>query len=544
MAATASPKKPKLAVGTVERDLKVPFDVGNEPNADVFIRALRVTGYTLEGTLEDLADNSVDAGAKNILVHLERDGKSAEWTVYIADDGCGMDRETLDQMMRLGSRVAHDPETDLGAFGVGSDTATLAIAKRKHVITLGPEGLLSAIWDVDVIEREKKFVKHLGEATPEEAALFKAAFARYDVKPPKAGTVVLIGKGDRVGRSQVPPAAEQVRKSFAGTYRRFLKPNGELNMKVNGEDVVPADPLMRDHTETEILFDDEVPFTFTNADGDKVTENIGMTVAHLPNYGGLNENKKAGISIERSGFYVVRNNRQLVGGQTLGIYKRHNELIRFRAELRFSGAFDEQLGVTFLKSAVELHPTQALKDKIDSIVYPYRRQSQARSKASKKDADIKVPHDEASKTIKSKAPLLRTPESDAPPAATQPPKDGQGSKDSKDGVGDTTERTPRPTRPTLATEARFEAKDGSEHDPFFEPSLDQKVVVVTYNAKHPAYERLILENRENRGQLAAIDYFVYSLAAAELRAVDDEHADFAERMRLDMSFNLKQLLKL
>jgi hypothetical protein len=56
-------------------------------------------------------------------------------------------------MMRLGSRVEHDLETDLGAFGVGSDTATLAIARRKHVITSGDDGLLSAIWDRDVSRR-------------------------------------------------------------------------------------------------------------------------------------------------------------------------------------------------------------------------------------------------------------------------------------------------------------------------------------------------------------------------------------------------------
>jgi len=66
--------------------------------------------------------------------------------------------------------------------------------------------------------------------------------------------------------------------------------------------------------------------------------------------------------------------------------------------------------------------------------------------------------------------------------------------------------------------------------------------VVTYNADHPAYQRLILDNRDNRGQIAAIDYLVWSLVSAELRNVDDEHAAFAERMREDASFNLRQLL--
>jgi hypothetical protein len=534
----SSSTAPKASpVGIVERDLQVSFDSRNDPNADVFILALRVSGYTLERTMEDIADNSIDAGAKTVVVHLEREGKSEEWTIYVADDGAGMDRDTLDQMMRLGSRVDHDPDVDLGAFGVGSDTATLAIAKRKHVITRGPDGMLSAIWDVDVIKEQRQFVKHLGEATDKEIAMFEMAFQRYGVDPPESGTLVLIGKGDRINRTQVPAAADAVRASYANTYRRFLEPNGEVRIMVNGELTAPTDPLMRDHPDTEILYEDDVELTFKSQDGTKVKETFGVTVAHLPDFGGYTANRRAGISIENSGFYVVRNNRQLVAGTPLGIYKRHNELARFRAELSFGGAMDDQLGVTFLKSAVELHPTQALKDKIEQTSSPYRRQSQKRSRDSRKDADVTVPHDEASKAIKSKSPLLRTPESNGSSGGSKSGtgKSGRSGK-GKGGGGGT-------GRPILATGARFEAKDMSENDPFFVPSLDQKQVVITYNAKHPAYERLILENRENRGQLAAVDYLVYSLATAELRAVGDEHADFAERMRIDTSFNLKQLLK-
>lgn len=540
MATTATPAKAPATVGRVEHELKLPFDDLNEPNAEVLMRSLRVSGYSLEGTLEDHADNSVDAGAKHIAVHLERDGDSEEWTLYIADDGSGMDRTTLDQMMRLGSRVEHDLETDLGAFGVGSDTATLAIARRKHVLTLGGDGLLSAIWDLDVIEKKRQFVKHLAVASPEETVMFEAAYKRYGLPVPKTGTVVLIGKGDRVNRTQVGPAARSVGKSFGSTYRRFLEPNGGVEIVINGEKVAPTDPLLRNHGDTEILLDDAIDFAFRNGTGKKRTEKFGIVIAHVPDFGGPEANRKAGISIETSGFYVMRNNREIVAHTSLGLYKRHNELSRFRAEITFPGSLDEQLGVTFLKSAVALNPSQALKDKIKEVAFPYRRQSQAKAKKSRKDADVQVPHDEAAKQIKSKAPLLRAPEADD---------SGGSKKDAKDGVK-TQKQNGQPTeggktiRQRLATEARFEAKDLGEYDPFYEPSLDQKQVVVTYNAQHPAYERLILENRENRGQLSAIDYLVWSLSAAELRAVDDEQAAFAQRMREDMSFNLRQLLKL
>jgi len=538
--AITKPKKAPATVGRVERNLNLSFDNLNEPNAEILMRSLRVSGYSLEATLEDHCDNSIDAGAKDILVHLEHDGKSDEWTLYVADDGSGMDRPTLDQMMRLGSRTEHDLETDLGAFGIGSDTATLAIARRKHVLTKGPDGLLSAIWDIDVIEEKRCFVKHLDAASEVEKAMFEAAFARYGRPVPASGTVVLIGKGDRVNRTQVPPAARSVSKSFASTYRRFLKPNGEVTIRVNGDKVAPADPLMRDHPDTEILLDDTVKFSYTDPEGNKQFERFGIVVAHVPDFGGPEANKKAGITIDTSGFYVLRNNREIVPHTTLKLYRRHNEVIRFRAELSFPGTLDDQLGVTFLKSAVALNPSQALKDKIKEASSPYRRQSQERSRKSRKDAKVQVPHEEAAKQIKGKAALLRTPESEENSSES---KDRQASG-KKNGGGRSSSKSGSTTaKQRLATEVRFEAKELGDYDPFFEPSLDGKQVVVTYNARHPAYERLILENRENRGQLSAIDYLVWSLSAAELRAVDDEQTAFAARMREDMSFNLRQLLK-
>jgi hypothetical protein len=538
--ATTKPKKAPSVVGRVERDLKVPFDDLNEPNAEILMRSLRVSGYSLEATLEDHCDNSVDAGARDIIVHLEHDKESGEWTLYVADDGTGMDRPTLDQMMRLGSRTEHDLESDLGAFGLGSDTATLAIARRKHVLTKGPDGLLSAIWDLDVIESQKRFVKHLDRASDAEEKMFEAAFTRYGRPVPASGTVVLIGKGDRVNRTQVSPAARSVNKSFASTYRRFLKPNGEVKIRINGEEVGPADPLMRDHPDTEILLDDMVKFSYTDAEGERQHDRFGIVIAHMPDFGGIEVNKKAGISIETSGYYVLRNNREIVPHTTLGLYRRHNELSRFRAEISFPGTLDDQLGVTFLKSAVALNPSQALKDKIKEASSPYRRQSQDRARKSRKDAKVQVPHDEAAKQIKGKSALLRTPDSEEDKTG-----DKKGKKsNAKGGGGRSSSRDGSTTsRPRLATDARFEAKELGDYDPFFEPSLDGKQVVVTYNAHHPAYERLILENRDNRGQLSAIDYLVWSMSAAELRAVDDEQAAFAARMREDLSFNLRQLLK-
>lgn len=64
---------------------------------------------------------------------------------------------------------------------------------------------------------------------------------------------------------------------------------------------------------------------------------------------------------------------------------------------------------------------------------------------------------------------------------------------------------------------RRSRRHAAPHAPFYEGSLEGRKVVVTYSAAHPAYQRLIMDNRDNRGQIAAMDFLVWSLVSAELR---------------------------
>src|SRR5262249_50793235 len=158
-----------------------------------------------------------------------------------------------------------------------------------------------------------------------------------------------------------------------------------------------------------------------------------------------------------------------VAGTTLRLFARHNEYSRFRVELGFPARMDSQLGVTFLKSSFEIRPNQSVRDKIDAITAPYRRQSQQLYKRSRKDADEQVPHDEAAKQIKRRPPFLRKPETKIErrtPTATDKPRTRTTNESERT-------RTPREkAQKTLADMARFEAKQLGPHAPFYEPSLE------------------------------------------------------------------------
>jgi hypothetical protein len=516
------------------------FEKSNEPNADVLLASLRSAGYSLEGVVGDLIDNSIDAQASVIVVNMDIDLKTEEWEVEIGDDGFGMPDRVLDEMMKLGSRADHDLDSGLGAFGLGSDTAALAIGRRKHVVTIPePETALSAMWDLDAVMEARKFVKHQDAATRDEIEAFKAAFTKAGVDAPDTGTLVRITKCDRIGGRGIETAARHVRKYVGRTYRRFLEPQGGLTVIVNGERVEPADPMMRHDPDTQILLDEPVEFAWKDEGGQEQSATVGVTIVHLPDKGGQGPNQSAGITIDASGYYILRNGREIVAGTTLGLFGRHAEFSRFRCELSFPARMDSQLGVTFLKSSFTVRPTQGTRDKIEAVTAPFRRQSRRLYKASRPEADEQVPHDEAAKQIKAKSPFLRKPEAEIEKRGPREPREPR--EPSPDGK-EPTPRTPREVQKALADQARFEARQAGPYAPFYEGSLEGRKVVVTYNADHPAYQRLILDNREDRGQIAAVDFLVWSLVAAELRNVDEEHARFAEVMREDASFNLRQLL--
>jgi hypothetical protein len=202
-------------------------------------------------------------------------------------------------------------------------------------------------------------------------------------------------------------------------------------------------------------------------------------------------------------------------------------------------SMDTQLGVTFLKSSVDIKPTQGLRDKIEQLTAPYRRQSRKMKLKSRKDAPEQVPHDEAAKQIKSRSPFLRKPKAEIEKRGPRKKADGKDKKDNKSEKS----RSPRDrTQNALADQATFEAKALGATAPFYEGALIGRHIHITYNSDHPGYQRLILDNRDNRGQITGVDFLVWSLVSAELRNYDDNSARFMEAMREDASFNLRQLL--
>lgn len=87
--------------------------------------------HSLHTAVADLVDNSIDAGARHVLVRvLQRDERAVG--LLVVDDGSGMDTRAIDHAMGYAHRRDYG-SADLGHFGIGLKAASLSQAETLYV---------------------------------------------------------------------------------------------------------------------------------------------------------------------------------------------------------------------------------------------------------------------------------------------------------------------------------------------------------------------------------------------------------------------------
>lgn len=127
----ASEGMPSGGVGDWPDDVQVAGSTVVAPDP-MILNAIGLN-YALEAAVADLVDNSIDAGASNVLVRFIRRGPRLV-SLCIVDDGLGMNEGQLQDAMALGKRRDYGPN-DLGHFGLGLKAASLGQARSLTVIS-------------------------------------------------------------------------------------------------------------------------------------------------------------------------------------------------------------------------------------------------------------------------------------------------------------------------------------------------------------------------------------------------------------------------
>lgn len=124
------------------------------PNPEFLIKSISEQGYSLETAIADLIDNSISANALNIeILTIVEDNKIK---LFLADDGDGMDEESLSKNMLFPSgnlENARD-KNDLGRFGLGMKTASFSQTRHFTVISklINTNNYSGRTWDVDYLK--------------------------------------------------------------------------------------------------------------------------------------------------------------------------------------------------------------------------------------------------------------------------------------------------------------------------------------------------------------------------------------------------------
>ncbi|RCS94957.1 ATP-binding protein [Brevibacterium aurantiacum] len=89
------------------------------------------TGHSLRSAVADLVDNSVDAGAGNVLIRFLVREASVEGLLII-DDGHGMNRTQMDKAMKYGGQDSYESAA-LGHFGIGLKASSMSQGDQMAV---------------------------------------------------------------------------------------------------------------------------------------------------------------------------------------------------------------------------------------------------------------------------------------------------------------------------------------------------------------------------------------------------------------------------
>lgn len=485
--------------------------VPNEPNAKILISALQHIGYDEISAIADIIDNSIDANATQIKIYIDSDTHK-KIKITIIDNGQGMDVETLDEALKLGSDTIHDDIGDLGKYGMGLSTAGLALANRTIVLTKSGDSLevLKSETDVNTVKEKNAFVKKLQKANEIESTYFK------NMVQNDSGTIVILEDCIGIKSSQASTLREKVVKNIARVFRNFMS---KTTFYVNDIRIEPDDPLRlkvkNDELKGTLFSEEDYSVRWKDKDNEERRGNIHIKLCVLPDCE-KNIARKMGINLQNQGFSVLRNNREIANGylpKWEGIV-RDPHLNRFRGEISFSSDMDYAMGVNFRKNGIDMIDSidNALRVAILPQIKTIRKRSKKKASVSEEE---KENHQNAEKMLNKMSKILTLP---------------KAKKDDK--------------TQNISTIAKFELVNMGDTGDIYKAEQIGKKIVISWNIDHPFYHKFIGENVENENVIKIADFFIYTLASAQIQfmADDDEKSIIMNNIISTMSTNMRNLL--
>jgi len=505
---------------------------------DKFIRSTRDSGYkSTASAVAELVDNALQASARSVDIRVEGDpdGGATPTRVIVADDGHGMDDETLRQALRFGGSSRYDDRGGLGRFGMGLPNASLSQAKRVDVYSWQRRGQVRMSYlDVDdVVEGRLSEVPAPNNADLPDGVKNAA----------KSGTVVVWQKCDRLDHRRISTTVRKLTEHLGRMFRYFIW--DAIRITINGKLVPALDPLfLRGDAAGATTFQEPTKLE-VYANPDKPTGAVGtvtITFTELPvlewQHHSNEDKRRLGIS-NGAGVSIVRGGREVdFGWYFMGGKRRENYDDWWRCEVRFDPVLDEAFGITHTKQRVRPadHLLEALQPHVETLAKALNsrvRQAHLHAKTGKVTATAEAVaerHDSNLKPIPKQSILAL---------------DTKALRDLS--KRNTVVRATQKERVNGAVHYRL-VEDAARGPDFFCPVVGDGMVLGTLNPKHRFYVELyqpLLEARTPEIERIAKALQLTLLAAARAEAMmtrRDEQAAVA-RFRREWSDVLDVMLK-
>lgn len=283
-----------------------------------YMEALSSQGYGFEAAIADLVDNSIDAGARNVVIHFLRDGDQLV-SLVIVDDGKGMDDEELDVAMTVGGRRGYG-KGSLGMFGTGLKSASLShadsvtvVSRTKRTRPVGRRWLMEHAkqsFECDIIE--SNFAQGFVDFYQDRPIGFQGTIVRWDgVKDfPKLGGG---GQTDRYLHRTVNKLGLHL-----GLYLHRFLARDDFHITISVQDVRTGVEYANYGVESLDPFgyqtSGEAGYPALFVAETPSLGPVGLRAHIWPPRSTLDEYKAFGAVIEREGFYFYRNDRLVQAG--------------------------------------------------------------------------------------------------------------------------------------------------------------------------------------------------------------------------------------
>lgn len=340
-----------------------------EPEASSMIETFRAIGYNIETAIADIIDNSISANAKNVWVDFLWNGEKT--TLSICDDGVGMNNEELIQALRPGSRNPLDDRSlkDLGRFGLGLKTASFSQCRQLTVISKKENyNTISWSWDLDYVNQTGSW--SLIKYPPKEDYL---NFLNKEI----SGTVIVWERIDRLVKntsieseealSKFLETMEKVKRHLGMVFHRFIESN-RINIYFQQRVIDAWNPFLLGSIGLQSLPEEKL------SNGRVIIK--GFILPHKSKISEelykLAEGPKGWNA--QQGFYIYRNERLLVAGDWLGLFRKEEHYKLARIQIDLPNTLDKEWQIDIKKSIAR--PPFGLNTQIRQIANKVRSQAQ------------------------------------------------------------------------------------------------------------------------------------------------------------------------